>query len=308
MVKKIAYGLLAVLLLLVVGITSLVRFDIPPERLMAKYAAPPSKFIDVAGLNVHYRDEGQGFPLLLLHGAGSSLHTWEGWTRELSRSYRVIRLDLPGFGLTGPNATKDYSMAWNVRFLAAFLDKLNVRECYVAGNSYGGRMAWEFAYAHPERVRKLILVDASGYAVKRRRILAIRLARMPLVGRLLVHTTPRFLVAITLRETYGDPRRLSEAMIDRYYDLLLRAGNRETFGILSRETVSDPTARVRKIRVPTLILWGGEDRSVPGSYAERFHADIQGSKLIVYPGVGHVPMEEIPGESSRDAAAFLAAR
>ena len=307
MVKKIAYGLLALLLLLVVGIASLVRFDVPPERLMAKYAAAPSKFLDVGGLRVHYRDEGRGFPLLLLHGAGSSLHTWEGWTRELSKNYRVIRLDLPGFGLTGPNATKDYSMAWNVRFLAAFLDKLNVGECYVAGNSYGGRMAWEFAYAHPERVKKLILVDASGYAVTRRRILAIRLARMPLLGRLLVHTTPRFLIAMTLREMYGDPRRLSDAMIDRYYELLLRAGNRETFGILSRETVPDPSARIRTIKVPTLILWGAEDRSVPESYAERFHGDIQGSKLIVYLGVGHVPMEELPDQSSRDAAAFLAA-
>jgi pimeloyl-ACP methyl ester carboxylesterase len=308
MVKKIAYVLLAVLLLLVVGIASLVRFDIPPEQLMAKYAAPPSKFLDVGSLKVHYRDEGQGFPLVLLHGAGSSLHTWDGWTRELAKSYRVIRLDLPGFGLTGPNAKKDYSMAWNVRFLAASLDKLGVTECYVAGNSYGGRMAWEFASARPKRVRKLILLDASGYPMPQRRILAVRLARMPLVGRLLLHVTPRFLMAKTLRDMYGDPTRLSEATIDRYYDLFLRAGNRETFRILSRERLRDPSARIRTIKAPTLILWGAADQGVPLANAERFHGDIQGSKLIVYPGVGHVPMEEIPDQSSRDAGAFLAAQ
>lgn len=305
MVKKIAYVLLALVLLLVVAVASMVRFDIPPEQLKAKYAAPPSKFMDVGGLSVHYRDEGQGFPLLLLHGAGSSLHTWEGWTRELAKNYRVIRLDLPGFGLTGPNAKKDYSMAWNVRFLAAFLDKLGVKECYVAGNSYGGRLAWEFASARPKRVRKLILVDASGYPAPQRRILAARLARMPLVGRLLLHVTPRFLMAKTLRDMYGDPTRLSEATIDRYYDLFLRAGNRETFRILSRERVRDSSARIRAIEAPTLILWGAEDQAVPPADGERFHGDMPGSKLIVYPGVGHVPMEEIPGESSRDAAAFL---
>jgi alpha-beta hydrolase superfamily lysophospholipase len=140
--KRTAYVLLALIVLLAAGLASLVRFDIPPERLKAKYAGPPSKFVNIAGLKVHYRDEGQGVPLVLLHGAASSLFTWDGWTRELSTSYRVIRLDLPGFGLTGPNAAKDYSMAWHTRFLASFLDKLGVKECYLAGNSFGGHIAW----------------------------------------------------------------------------------------------------------------------------------------------------------------------
>lgn len=303
--KKTAYVILAVLLLLVVGVASMVRFDIPPEQLKAKYAAPPSKFLDVGGLSVHYRDEGQGFPLVLLHGAASSLHTWDGWARELSKDYRVIRLDLPGFGLTGPNATKDYSMAGNVRFLGAFLDKLNVPACHLAGNSYGGHIAWEFAYANPERVRKLILVDASGYPVDRK-VLAMRLARMPVIGWVLGHTTPRFFVAMTVRQMYGDPRRVTDAVIDRYYDLILSAGNRETFRILMHARVQDPSAKIQALEVPTLILWGSEDRGIPVSCAERFHRDVRHSQLVVYQGVGHVPMEEIPGESSRDARAFLA--
>jgi pimeloyl-ACP methyl ester carboxylesterase len=306
--KKTAYAILAVLLLLVLGVASLVRFDIPPERLKAKYAAPPSKFLEVGGLPVHYRDEGQGFPLVLLHGAASSLHTWDAWAQELSKDYRVIRLDLPGFGLTGPNSTKDYSMAWNVRFLGAFLDKLNVPACYLAGNSYGGRIAWEFAYANPERVKKLILVDASGYPVQGRKILTMRLARMPAIGWVLGHTTPRFFVAMTIRQMYGDPRRVTDAVIDRYYDLILSAGNRETFGILSRAGAQDSSARIQALEVPTLILWGGKDQVIPMSFAERFHRDIRHSQLIVYQGVGHVPMEEIPDGSSRDARTFLAAQ
>ncbi len=299
--------LLAVLLLLAAGVASLVRFDIPAERLRAKYATPPSKFMDAGGLQVHYRDEGQGFPLVLLHGAASSLFTWDAWAADLSKDYRVIRYDLPGFGLTGPNATKDYSMAWHVRFLAAFLDKLNVPACYLAGNSFGGRIAIEFTAAHPERVKKLILVDAGGYPNPQHNILAMRLARMPVIGRILGHATPRFFIAGTIRKMYGDPRRLSDVVIDRYDDMILRQGNRETFGILSR-TVADLTPRtIQVIEASTLILWGAEDRGIPVAFAERFHRDIRHSQLIVYPGAGHVPMEEIPAETIRDTRAFLAA-
>jgi len=304
--KRTAYALLTVLLLLAAGLASLIRFDIPVERLRAKYATPPSKFMDVEGLAVHYRDEGQGFPVVLLHGAASSLFTWDAWAADLSKDHRVIRYDLPGFGLTGPNASKDYSMAWHVRFLQEFLDKLNVPACALAGNSFGGRIAWEFASAHPERVKKLILVDASGYPAPERKILAMRLARMPVIGPILGRVTPRSFVAMTVRQTYGDPRRVTDALIDRYYDLILRAGNREAFGILNRAPMRDGSARIRAIQVPTLILWGSEDRAVPVSFAERFHRDIRNSRVIVYRGAGHIPMEEIPVETVRDARAFLA--
>ncbi|HXN45123.1 MAG TPA: alpha/beta hydrolase [Bryobacteraceae bacterium] len=304
--KRTVYALLVVLLLLAAVIASLVRFDIPVERLRAKYATPPSKFVDVGGLAVHYRDEGQGPAAVLLHGAASSLFTWDAWAADLSKDHRVIRYDLPGFGLTGPNASKDYSMAWHVRFLQEFLDKLNVPSCALAGNSFGGRIAWEFSYAHPERVKKLILVDASGYPAPERRILAMRLARMPVIGPILGHATPRFFVAMTVRQTYGDPSRVTDALIDRYYDMILRAGNRETFGILNRMPTPDLSARIRAIEVPTLILWGAEDQAVPVSSAERFHHDIRNSRVIVYPGAGHIPMEEIPVETVRDARAFLA--
>ena len=306
--KRTVYVVLSVLVLLAAGMLSMVRRDIPAEQLKARYATPPSKFVEIEGLSVHYRDQGQGFPIVLLHGAASSLFTWDAWAADLSKDYRVIRYDLPGFGLTGPNATKDYSMEWHVRFLEKFLDRLNVPACYLAGNSFGGHIAADFASAHPERVKKLILVDAGGYPNPHRGVLAMRLAQLPVIGEILGHATPRFFIAMTIRQMYGDPRRLSEAVIDRYYDLILRAGNRETFGIILRGAAEDPTAKFRAIEVPTLILWGSEDRTSPVLYAERFHRDIRHSKLIVYQGAGHVPMEEIPAETIRDTRAFLAAQ
>jgi len=306
--KRTVYVVLSVLVLLAAGMLSMVRRDIPAEQLKARYATPPSKFVEIDGLSVHYRDQGQGFPIVLLHGAASSLFTWDAWAADLSKDYRVIRYDLPGFGLTGPNATKDYSMEWHVGFLEKFLDRLNVPACYLAGNSFGGHIAADFASAHPERVKKLILVDAGGYPNPHRGVLAMRLAQLPVIGEILGHATPRFFIAMTIRQMYGDPRRLSEAVIDRYYDLILRAGNRETFGIILRGAAEDPTAKFRAIEVPTMILWGSEDRTSPVLYAERFHRDIRHSQLIVYQGAGHVPMEEIPAETIRDTRAFLAAQ
>ena len=306
--KRTVYVVLSVLVLLAAGMLSMVRRDIPAEQLKARYATPPSKFVEIDGLSVHYRDQGQGFPIVLLHGAASSLFTWDAWAADLSKDYRVIRYDLPGFGLTGPNATKDYSMEWHVRFLETFQDKLNVPACYLAGNSFGGHIAADFASAHPERVKKLILVDAGGYPNPHRGVLAMRLARLPVIGEILGHATPRFFIAMTIRQMYGDPRRLSDAVIDRYYDFILRAGNRETFGIILRGAAEDPTAKFQAIEVPTLILWGSEDRTSPVLYAERFHRDIRHSQLIVYQGAGHVPMEEIPAETIRDTRAFLAAQ
>ncbi len=298
--------ILFVVLLVAAGIGSMVRLDVPVDQLRAKYAAPPSKSLNVGGLAVHYRDEGQGFPVVLLHGAASSLYTWDGWARDLSKNYRVIRYDLPGFGMTGPNATKDYSMAWQVRFLGTLLDRLNVPACALAGNSYGGHIANEFAYTYPERVKKLILVDASGYPVTGRRIAAMQLAKLPVIGWAMGYLTPRFFVAMNVRQTYGDPGRVTDAVIDRYYDLILRAGNREAFRILNRSEMQDSAAKIRTLAMPTLILWGAKDRVLPVSLAERFHRDIRGSRLIVYPEAGHIPMEEIPDKTAGDTREFLA--
>ena len=248
--KRTVYVVLSVLVLLAAGMLSMVRRDIPAEQLKARYATPPSKFVEIDGLSVHYRDQGQGFPIVLLHGAASSLFTWDAWAADLSKDYRVIRYDLPGFGLTGPNATKDYSMEWHVRFLETFLDKLNVPACYLAGNSFGGHIAADFASAHPERVKKLILVDAGGYPNPHRGVLAMRLARLPVIGEILGHATPRFFIAMTIRQMYGDPRRLSEAVIARYYDLILRAGNRSPGSATQRHSSNIPP------RLPGLLLAG----------------------------------------------------
>jgi pimeloyl-ACP methyl ester carboxylesterase len=284
------------------------RADIPVTQLTARYASAESEFVDVAGMRVHFRDEGRGqTPLVLLHGTGSSLHTWDEWIELLGFDFRLIRVDLPGFGLTGPHPDSDYRVAAYVDFLDAFTRAIGLDEFHLAGNSLGGRIAWNYAVAHPDRVLRLVLIDTAGYpreeALNTSTIM--RLAKMPIVNKLLETMTPRFLVADSLREVYGDPGLISDELIDRYYELSLRPGNRRAFVERALDAAADVDRDHRHISQPTLIIWGAEDRWIPLADGRGFAADIENARLLVYPGVGHLPMEELPGPTARATLEFL---
>lgn len=302
--KKIVYlpGLLILTVLFFIG--SGIRFDIPVEKLKAKYANEQSRFISIDGLTVHYRDEGKGFPLVLLHPSPSSLHTFDRLTEKLTKQFRVIRLDLPGYGLTGPNATGDYSLQWYMQFLDSFLTALQVDSCHLAGNSFGGHLACEYAYKKPGRVKKLVLIDASGYPLKEDGVLAMKMARTSLLRPIVRYVTPKFFIAMNLKEVYGAHYDIPADTVDRYYDLMLRTGNRDTFIAMSNQEPEDP-GHIKDLRNPTLILWGSEDSIMPPGYAELFHRDIPGSRVIVYDGVGHIPQEVVPDKVAADIRAFL---
>lgn len=246
---------------------------------------------------------------MLLHGTSASLHTWEGWTRILAPRRRVISLDLPGFGLTGPFPDDDYTIGHYVRFLAQFLDALRVDRCVLVGNSFGGNVAWHEALLEPRRVTQLILVDSGGYAHAGKVPIGFRLARLPLLRGLVEHMLPRSVVESSVRDAYGDPGRVTPGLVDRYYELTLRAGNRRALVERFRQVPSGADAdRIRGVSVPTLVVWGQDDRIVPVEYAERFHADIAGSRVVILSGLGHVPQEEDPERSIAPVEGFLGAR
>lgn len=283
------------------------------ESLQPQFAPPPSQFILVDGMQVHLRDEGvrdDPLPILLLHGTSASLHTWEGWVAALAPTRRVIRIDLPGFGLTGPNPSGDYAAQGYVQHVARVLDRLGVERAVWVGNSFGGQVAWMAAILMPERVGALILIDAAGYPFVPESIpLGFRLARDPNMAPIVRSLLPRFIVANSVRETYGDPAKVTDATIDVYYALALREGNRQALidrfaqGLATHGAMSE---RIPEIRAPTLILWGGKDRLIPADNGERFHTDIVGSELEVFPGLGHIPHEEDPVATVARAKTFLA--
>ena len=268
------------------------------ESLVPRWAPPPSDFIELDGLLVHVRDQGPSsdpLPIVLIHGTSASLHTWEGWATELAQTRRVISFDLPGFGLTGPNADGDYRDARYVAFTRNLLARLGVGRAIVGGNSLGGGVAWELALADPARVAGLVLVDATGFNfVPESLPLGFRIARMPVLREAMRWVLPRRAIEQTVIDVYGDPSRVTAALVDRYYELTLREGNRVALMQRMDQLAPGPVERLPEIKVPTLILWGGKDRLIPPTWGEAFHRAIPGSRLVSFPGLGHVPQEEDP--------------
>lgn len=286
--------------------------DRPVSALQAKWAPPPSTFLDVNGLSVHVRDEGprdDAAPIVLLHGTSASLHTWDGWVAELARTRRVIRFDMPGFGLTGPTNDGVYSIERYVETVVGVVDALSVRRFSIAGNSLGGYVAWATTVLHSDRVASLILIDSAGLPFEVQSMpLGFRIARTPGLNQLMKDVLPRSLVESSLKNVYGDPNKVNDALVDRYFDLTTRAGNRAA--LVARFEQTKPSAlaaRVAEIHAPTLILWGKEDRLIPPSLGARFASEIKGSTLVVFDGLGHVPHEEDPATTVAAVQRFLAA-
>ena len=307
-----AFGILLMLTALAVTLTH--APDRTVDSLVARWAPRPSDFMVVKGQFVHYRDEGpqdDPTPLVLVHGTASSLHTWQGWVGALHARKRVITFDLPGFGLTGPFTGQypagDYRADNLARFTLDFIDALHVQRFAIGGNSLGGEVAWRVAAMAPARVDRLILVDATGYAFVPEHIpVGFQLARVHGLNRLGEFLTPRSVVDDSVRDVYGDPSRVTGALVDRYFEMMLREGNRHALNLRMEVIASDlAPERIRTLRLPTLILWGGKDRLVPPVNAQHFHTDIAGSQLVLFPGLGHVPHEEDAQATIVPVRAFL---
>lgn len=207
--------------------------DIPVEELKSIYVQTPSQFVEVEGMQVHYRDEGNlsdTLPLVLIHGTGASLHTFNDWSDAISQDKRVIRMDLPAFGLTGPFPDREYSIAHYANFIHQFLSELEVKSCILGGNSLGGQIAWNYTLAHPETVEKLVLIDAAGYPKKSTsEPIAFRIAKVPILNKALTYITPRFVIQSSIENVYAEPEKIADGIIDRYFELSLREGNRQAF-------------------------------------------------------------------------------
>ncbi|WP_448518219.1 alpha/beta fold hydrolase [Rhodoflexus sp.] len=287
--------------------------DLPQEQLRKKYSQAPSAFIDVQGMEVHYRSEGEisdSLPIVLLHGTGASLHTWDGWTSALIPARRVVRMDLPAYGLTGPHPSGDYSIAAYVSFVNEFLDKLNIQRCVLGGNSLGGSIAWNYALQHPDRVAGLVLVDAGGYpassTTRRESPVAFRLATMPVIKDLFRYVLPRSVIERSVTNVYGDPSLVTDELIDRYYELSLHPGNRRAFidRMGARNKPTD-TLLIKTLQMPTLVMWGDRDLLIPVECAYKFQRDLPNSTLAIFEGLGHMPMEENPALTVQAVQQFL---
>ena len=272
--------------------------DIPVSDLKKSYTNQYSKFVPIDGMNVHYRDEGKGQVIVLLHGTGASLHTWDKWADELKNKYRVIRLDLPAYGLTGPHPDNKYSISNYSKFLHSFVNKLELSDFILSGNSLGASISWHYASVYQDKVKLLSLLSPGGFINKDQESpLVIRLARAPVIRKILRYVTPRFFIKNTLKEVYYDNNKLTDQKIDTYRNMILRENNREAFISRSLSNPKDYTDRLKLISIPTQIIWGNEDTWIPVSNAKFFEAEIQNIRIDIMDETGHIPMEERPQES-----------
>ncbi len=289
------------------------KSDLDAVDMKAKYSNASSQFVNLGGgLSVHARDEGNddGPALVLIHGSNSSLQTWEPWVKRLGADYRIISIDLPGHGLTGANPTRDYHYAAFVDVVDRVMTQLKVQKFAIAGNSMGGAVAWHYALTHPDRVTAIGLIDAAGAPAWQAKTipLGFRLARTPIIRDVMRSVTPRFVIASSLRSSVSKKEIVNDAMIDRYWELLLFPGNRQASidrFALAHNVEPASKEKLAAIKVPTLIMWGAEDGLIPLSSAKWFAGAIPQAQSVIYPGVGHIPMEEVPDQSAKDMKVFL---
>ena len=281
--------------------------SLPPAMLISRYSNSASRFIDVEGAHAHVRDHGnpQGIPVILNHGASASLHVWEGWARALGDKARLISVDLPGHGLTGAWPRGEYTVEAYADFIEALAGTLKLDRFVLVGHSLGGGVAWYFAATRPGRVSQLILIDSAGYPPDVKVRWPTQLARLPVVGEVGSYFKPELWVRRTLLEAYADPSKVTDERVKRSAELQRFPGNREaTLQRARTQELLDPTP-LKKLCVPTLILWGGKDRWVPVEDAAHFQDDIEGARLTIFEHLGHDPMEEDPRTSAAVVSDFL---
>ncbi len=282
-----------------------------PDRdrslLERRYLAAPGDMLQVAGWRLHMRDSGprEAPAVVLIHGFGSSLQTWDAWALGLSRNRRVVRFDLPGSGLSPPDPTGDYTDARSLQLMLALLDELGLQRASIVGHSIGGRIAWRFAAAYPERVDHLVLVAPDGFASPG--FDYGKPPEAPAVLGLMRYVMPKPLLRMNLATAYADPVVLTDALVERYDDLLRAPGARKALLDRMRQTVLvDPRPVLATLRAPTLLVWGERDAMIPVANAADYLKALVDARLVIIPGAGHLPQEEAPSESLAAIEAFLA--
>ncbi len=275
------------------------------EEVINKYTDQNSKYLNIDGLRVHYKDEGEGEVLVLLHGTFSSLHTYDNWASILKKKYRVIRLDLPGFGITGPSIDNVYSISIFIDFIENFLDLLNVIKYHLAGNSLGGWLAWELALKAKDKIGKLVLLNAAGYINDKNYPLPFVIAQTPVL-RNVFNYIPKAVVRRFIRQVFNDQAVVTDELVERYYCLIQREGNLNAFISIANSKLKQNTESLNYLDIPVLIMWGDKDRWISPEHALFFKNDISNSRVLMYKDVGHIPMEEIPEKSANDLIEFLA--
>ena len=320
MKKILKYLTLSFFILLVIAVYSGTYLDIPRDKLEAKYASGASEFLDLKnGSRIHYRDEGDLYKpaIILLHGFNGSLFNFERMVPLLSKEFRLISIDLPGFGLTGAVPSMDYSTQNSILVINELTSYLGMEKFSIAGNSMGGGIAWRYALENPEKTQSLVLLASSGIYSSEERLqieeserespLVWKLMRSNFVSYFLSLYTPKFFATQGLKTSVYDPNLASDEIANQFHELTLMQGSREAIlSRFSKQNYSNEKPDIlKKIQAPTLIIHGREDNIISFKSSINLDQYIQNSQLMIYPKIGHLPMYETPARVADDIKKFF---
>lgn len=274
--------------------------------LALRYLAAPGDLLQVKDWRLHLRESGpkDAPAVVLIHGFGASLHTWEPWAQALSADFRVIRFDLPGSGLSEPDPAGDYSDARSLALLTAILDQLGINRAHLVGHSIGGRIAWTFAARHPGRISRLVLIAPDGFASPGFEY--GKPAAVPALLGVMRYVLPKPLLRMNLAPAYANPEVLTDELTTRYHDLMRAPGARDALLARLQQTVLlDPVPLLKSIQAPTLLVWGERDEMIPFANSAEYLTAVPDIRRVAVPGVGHLPQEEAPLASIEVVHSFL---
>ena len=315
--KWIGIFIIAILIILIYSGTYL---DIPREELEAKYATGSSQFLDLPdGARIHFRDEGrpESPVIVLLHGFNGSLFNFERLVPLLAKDFRLISIDLPGFGLTGAIPSANYTTESFMDTVTSLTNQLGIEKFLIAGNSMGGGVAWRYTLEHPAKVEGLILLASSGVGSKEdvkefeerenNPPIVWKLMNSTLFKKFLNYYTPKFFATEGLKRSVYDQKFADADHANQFHDLVLLQGSRNAILSMTmggRRQMYGPES-LSKITSPTLVIHGEEDNIIGFERSSVFKENIDNAEIKIYPEIGHLPMYEDPFRTANDIIKFF---
>jgi pimeloyl-ACP methyl ester carboxylesterase len=277
------------------------KLDISLETATKIYANENSKFVTIDKMNIHYKEEGNGLTLLLLHDAGLSLNIWEAWLPFLTPHFRVICLDLPGFGLSPKSKKFDYKMDSYIYFIKKFTAAMNLglEQFYIGGVGFGGHLAWQYTLLHPHKILKLLLINPQGQNLDNTNSLFPFENKNSFARFILRWKGSQKAIKKQLQKSLGNQSIITNNLVKQTQELLICKGNRKSLVILAKNPLKNRYDKISTIEIPTFIQLGSKNTN------KDFGKKMPKMKSKIYDGIGVLPMLELPEQTAQDVIRFL---
>ncbi|MBN1882022.1 MAG: alpha/beta fold hydrolase [Deltaproteobacteria bacterium] len=307
----ILYAAILLFSIFIFGVWGCAHVGVNTSETAGEYTGMEGEYVLVQDMNIHTYASGVGcgerIPVVFIHGFAASFYCWRFNVEPLAVDGPVYAMDLPGFGLSDKPKGHDYSLDGYADFIAAYMDAMGIERAVLVGNSMGGGIAVKTQIRHPDRVAGLVLIDALGY-FNNEFYLYRALGTYPL-GEILLSCNNRLIMKTILKtKVYRDNAYVTKDVVDSFMAVnKTENGRRSPVWVLRAMGTYPviPTEEIKSVSAPTLIIWGEKDRVLPVSHAELFSRDIEHTETVIFPDVGHMPMEERSGEVNDLIGAFI---